>query len=93
MDFVVGLRCVMAGVLEDYCIVSDCYEGNERLAIWEKILLPMPPGCSGANSVRSQTCPSTTIHRSFALLCSVICSVERSLGSVIAADEESIDQR
>lgn len=92
MDFVVGLRCVTAGVLEDYCVVSDCYEGNERLAIG-KILLPMPPGCSGANSVRSQTCPSTTIHRSFALLCSAICWVERSLGSAIAADEDSIEHR
>ncbi len=34
----------------------------------------------------SQTCPSTTIHRSFAVLCSAICCVERSLGSAIVGD-------
>lgn len=38
------------------------------------------------HSRTSQTCPSTTIHRSFAVLCSAICCVERSLGSAIVGD-------
>lgn len=66
MDFEVGGCCVAACVAEDdYAVIKFCL-GSGR---WEGDILSTPPGCFGANSVRSYTMPSTTIQRSSRLLC------------------------
>ncbi len=83
VDFVVRLRGIMTGVFEDYCVLLSVIfllrDGGGGIESSQ----PMPPGCSGANSVMSHTWPSTTIQRSFAVLCLAISSVDRSFGSAI----------
>lgn len=48
------------------------------------ILWP-PPGCSGANSVISQTLPSTTIQQSSLVLCLEISSTEIDRSSAMVS--------
>lgn len=83
MDFVVRLRGIVAGVFKDYFVLLSVILFSRDGGGGIESLQPIPPGCSGANSVMSHTWPSTTIQRSFAVLCLAISSVERSFGSAI----------
>jgi len=49
----------------------------------QEYVLSPPPGCSGANSVMSQTLPSTTIQQSSGVLCLEISSTETRVSSPI----------
>jgi hypothetical protein len=56
-------------------------------------VLSPPPGCSGANSVMSQTLPSTTIQQSSGVLCLEISSTEITFPSAIfAVVENAVEQ-
>jgi hypothetical protein len=83
VDRIVRCRRVSAGMFPDDCRVfvrpSIAYIWN-----WQDLyILSPPPGCSGANSVMSQTLPSTTIQQSSGVLCLEISSTEIKFPSAI----------
>lgn len=85
MDGGVGCCCIAAGMLpDDLAGISVQGVGNEV----EGDVLSGAPGCSGANSVKSQTLPSMTIQQSSGVLCLLISSTESCVSSAIARDSE-----
>ena len=83
MNLLEGLCSIIASISEDdlQLILSMLRRTGDVLKV---IHIPLAaPGCSGANSVMSQTWPSITTQQSAGVSCSAICVAERSLGSPI----------
>ena len=68
MDLRVGLGGISTGISVYYCLYIRFR--TRRLGVLEDVvLLPGPPGWSGAKAVMSHTLPSTTIQQSVSELC------------------------
>ena len=77
MEVVVGFAAVFACVFVDHCVGLDVRGVLRTLeVVVVGSILSDPPGCSGANVVRSYTLPLTTIQQSSAVACLSISETE-----------------